>query len=80
MLTPVLLLCVTFAATGPRQEISLDGRWEHVLVAELTTPPAAAKWQPITVPGYLQGIDYQRAWLRRSFRLISSLPGTDRYC
>ncbi len=74
MMTSVLLLFATFAATGPRQEVSLDGRWQHVLVDELTTPPAGAKWQPIAVPGYLHGIDYKRAWLRRSFD-VADLPG-----
>ncbi len=69
MMTSILLLWATFAATGPRHEIPLDGRWEHVLTDELATPPAGAKWQPITVPGYLQGIDYKRAWLRRSFNV-----------
>jgi hypothetical protein len=64
MTSSVLLLLATFAAAAPRQEIPLDGRWQYVLVDRLTTPPAKAKWQPMTVPGYLHGIDYKRAWLR----------------
>ena len=67
-MTPSLLfLCSLLAAAGPRHEVSLNGQWEHAVVDELGTPPADATWRPITVPGYLAGIDYKRAWLRRSF-------------
>jgi hypothetical protein len=67
MMPVILVLLATCGAAGPRQETSLNGQWEYALVDELTAPPEGAKWQPITVPGYLKGIDYKRAWLRRSF-------------
>jgi hypothetical protein len=62
-----LLLCAAPTQAAPRQEVSLNGPWEYVVVDDLTSPPAGATWQPIAVPGYLHGIESKGAWLRRSF-------------
>ncbi|MCR4412758.1 MAG: hypothetical protein NUV77_10075, partial [Thermoguttaceae bacterium] len=69
---------VLFAAAiedSPRQEISLNGTWECQRVEELNQPPALGAWTPLAVPGYLRGTNYQRAWLRRSFDVPSSMRG-----
>jgi len=63
------------AGDPPRQEVSLNGSWEQQLVAELAAPPNGGAWRPCTVPGYLRGANYQRAWLRRSFTVPSEMRG-----
>ncbi len=62
-------------APAARQEIDLNGAWEHAIVDDLTTPPRAGPWKPCAVPGYLSGADYKRAWFRRSFTLPPALRG-----
>jgi len=41
----------------------------------LSGPPASGEWKGCTVPGYLSGTDYQRAWLRRSFAVPAEMRG-----
>lgn len=69
-----LFLAVTGAESRPREEVNLDGAWEYVRVPDLTTPPEEG-WQPITVPGLLQGVDYERAWFRRDFTVPDTMKG-----
>jgi len=71
----LLFASAVFAADGPRQELSLNGVWQCQLVAELSEPPASGEWKSCTVPGYLSGTDYQRAWLRRSFAVPAEMRG-----
>ena len=68
-------LLLTAAADDVRQELSLAGAWEYQLVPELGTPPTDGEWKSCAVPGYLSGTDYQRAWLRRSFAVPTSVRG-----
>ena len=70
-----LLATAAAAADDVRQELSLNGTWEQQLVSELTAPPTAGVWKSCPVPGYLQGTDYQRAWLRRSFVVPAAMRG-----
>jgi len=67
-------LLVSFA-TEARQRIDLSGSWQYQKVAQLAYPPPA-NWQTTSVPGYLDGFNYERAWFRRS----TTLPavGSDR--
>jgi hypothetical protein len=69
------LLAAPAAAAEVRQELSLNGPWEYQRVAELTSPPTAGTWTNCTVPGYLSGTDYQRAWLRRTFAVPAAMRG-----
>lgn len=73
----ILLLStsLTCAAEGPRHELSLNGAWQFQLVSELSEPPTSGEWKSCTVPGYLRGTDYQRAWLRRSFAVPGEMRG-----
>lgn len=72
-----------WAALGPllpqaapaRREIDLGGAWEYLIVDELAAPPRAGNWRPCAVPGYLNGVDYKRAWFRRSFALPAAWRG-----
>ena len=72
---PMLLGSPAGAADSPRQEVSLNGEWEHQLVADLDQPPDSEAWRPCTVPGYLTGTNYQRAWLRRAFTVPAAFRG-----
>jgi len=63
------------AAEEPRRELSLNGTWQCQLAGELGSPPASGTWKPCTVPGYLSGTDYQRAWLRRTFDVPKQMRG-----
>jgi hypothetical protein len=76
-MTLVLSLCLLAAgaAADVRPEFSLNGAWEYQLVPELTSPPNGGEWKGCTVPGYLNGTNYQRAWLRRSFTVPATLRG-----
>lgn len=67
MLLMALWVTVTSAQTLERREILLNGTWEYVKVADLDAPPPSDGWQPIEVPGQLHGINYERAWFRRTF-------------
>ncbi len=68
------LLATSLAVGAERQEVSLNGTWEYVKVAELTYPPPADGWQETEVPGQLDGFNYERAWFRRSFD-VPDAPG-----
>src|SRR3990167_3908440 len=79
MLLGVLLLSLSAstvrASEGPRHELSLNGAWQYQRVSELSAPPTSGEWKTCTVPGYLSGSDYQRAWLRRSFAVPGEMRG-----
>jgi hypothetical protein len=66
---PVILsgLLASLAAEA-RQSLSLSGTWQYQKVAQLTYPPPNT-WSTTTVPGYLDGYNYERAWFRRSATL-----------
>ncbi len=72
---PLLYASLVGAADPPRHEISLNGAWEHQLAGDLAQPPGGGPWKPCSVPGYLAGTDYQRAWLRRSFNVPEAMRG-----
>jgi beta-galactosidase len=71
----ILLLLAALPPDAPRHEIDLGGAWECQQVAELAEPPKSGAWRPCQVPGYLQGHDYQRAWLRRRFDAPRAMQG-----
>ena len=66
-----MVLTAATMAEGPREDLSLNGRWEYRLVDDLAAPAPSDGFRPSSVPGYLSGIDYQRAWFRREF----TVPG-----
>jgi hypothetical protein len=66
-----MALAGAIAGDASREELSLNGRWEYRLVDDLEAAPPADGFGPCSVPGYLSGIDYRRAWFRRQF----SQPG-----
>ena len=70
-----VLIATTVVAQSPREEISLNGRWEFRLVDDLDKPAPEDGWKPCDVPGYLEGIDYQRAWFRRPFVVPDTMRG-----
>src|SRR5664280_1927315 len=67
------LLCCP-QSHAARSELDLGGTWQYAKVSQLTYPPTNA-WQTITVPGYLTGWDYERAWFRRVFTLPGAMAG-----
>ncbi len=75
------ILAFAAALVGPgvaqadRIEIGLGGTWEYQKVAALNYPPSNNR-QTITVPGFLSGWNYERAWFRRRFTLPSNVAGT----
>ena len=75
-ITPWILLAVPVAVSdAPRVEMSLNGAWEYQQVAELGAPPSSGDWQPRNIPETFRGYDYERVWLRRSFRLPVAMRG-----
>jgi hypothetical protein len=70
-----LLPSAATAADDGRQELSLNGTWQYLLVAELAAPPMDGAWKIARCPGTLQGTDYQRAWRRRSFETSPAMRG-----
>jgi len=70
-----LLAAVALAGAAPRRDVSLNGQWEYRLAEELTAPPREGQWRRCVVPGYLRGVDYQRAWFRRSFVVPQAFAG-----
>lgn len=54
--------------------MDLGGTWQYQKVSQLTYPPTNA-WQTMTVPGYLTGWNYERAWFRRVFTLPDTMAG-----
>jgi hypothetical protein len=57
-----------------RSELDLGGTWQYAKVSQLTYPPTNV-WQTMTVPGYLTGWNYERAWFRRVFTLPGAMAG-----
>jgi len=71
-----LLLPLLAQAGAPlRQEASLNGAWQRQFVPELGAPPTGGAWEPCTVPGYFEGVDGRRVWLRRSFDVPEAMRG-----
>ena len=62
-------LAAALAGAEPRQEISLNGRWQHRLVDDLSAPMPEDGFVARDVPGYLNGVAYRRAWIRQMFRM-----------
>src|ERR1035437_4034864 len=67
------LLCCP-QSHAARSELDLGGTWQYAKVSQLTYPPTNA-WQTMTVPGYLTGWNYERAWFRRGFTLPGAMAG-----
>jgi hypothetical protein len=63
------------AAQAGRTELPLNGSWQYQNVAQLIYPPTT-NWQSTTVPGFLSGWQYQRAWFRKTFVVPSAMAGT----
>lgn len=63
------------AGASARSQVSLNGQWTYQVVGDLDAPLKADAWQPISVPGYLRGHDYRRAWFRRTFTVPASMRG-----
>src|SRR5512137_1860190 len=68
-----LLLCCP-QSPAARSELELGGTWQYQKVSQLTYPPTNT-WQNTTIPGYLTGWNYERAWFRRVFTLPGSMAG-----
>jgi hypothetical protein len=62
-------------ARADRFELDLSGSWQSQKVTNLAYPPST-NWQATTVPGYLSGWQYEKAWYRRVFTLPPSMAGT----
>jgi beta-galactosidase len=76
----VLLALSVAAASGTasaqeRLRIDLSGEWQYQKVPVLAFPPPADGWQSITIPGTLNGWNYERAWFRRTVELPESIRG-----
>ncbi len=67
-------LCLPGIAAAAREEIKLDGEWQYQQVSDLSYPPPN-NWEITTVPGYLSGYNYEKAWFRKTFSLPTSLSG-----
>jgi hypothetical protein len=63
------------SARAARSELDLGGTWQFAKVSQLNYPPTNA-WQTMTVPGFLSGWQYERAWFRRTFMLPAAMAGT----
>ncbi len=61
-----LLGADVMAAAGVRQDVNLSGEWVYQKVSDLAVAPGG-EWRPFTVPGYLSGTNYERAWFKRTF-------------
>ncbi len=57
-----------------RESLDLSGVWQYQEVSQLQYPPPSS-WQTLTVPGYLEGYNYERAWFRKVFLLPASFSG-----
>jgi len=75
ILMSLLLPLLAQAGAPPRQEVSLNGAWQRQFVPELGAPPTGGTWEPCTVPGYFDGVDGRRVWLRRSFDMPEAMRG-----
>ena len=69
------VLVTAVLGASPRQELSLNGPWEYRLVEDLSAPVPDEGFTPCQVPGYFSGVDYQRAWFRRTFTLPPEMQG-----
>ena len=69
-----LLLSMT-ALAAPREELSLNGSWQVANVPSLDAKPSSGAWKEMEIPGFLDGYNYERAWLRRSFTVPSRWNG-----
>jgi beta-galactosidase/beta-glucuronidase len=78
-ISPVLsgiFLASCLLASAARIDLDLSGAWQYQKVAQLSYPPPATNWQNTTVPGYLNGWQYERAWFRTTFSLPALPAGT----
>ncbi len=66
--------CLLALQLGARESLVLSGAWQYQEVAQLQYPPPGS-WESITVPGYLQGYNRERAWFRKVFLLPASFAG-----
>jgi beta-galactosidase/beta-glucuronidase len=64
-------LFVTLSQAAERTSLDLDGTWQYQKVSELSYP-SPANWVSVSVPGYVSGSSYAKAWFRRSV----TLPGS----
>lgn len=71
----MLPLIISVPAGAARVELDLSGTWQYQKVAELSYPPSN-NWQTVSVPGYLNGWQYERAWFRKTFTLPQVAAGT----
>ena len=69
----ILVAGATADGAPAERDMSLNGQWEYRLVEDLSEPAPDDGFRPFQVPGYLNGIDYQRAWFRRSFTVPNSM-------
>ena len=72
----VLLAAGNVRAQSTRTELDLSGDWQYQKVSPLSYPPSNT-WQPVTVPGYLSGWQYEHAWFRKVFTLPVSMTGPE---
>ena len=75
MICQLLAGTAILLAAAPREEITLNGTWQYQVVDQLGQRPADGPWLACSVPGYLRGVDYKRAWFRRAFELPDSMRG-----
>jgi hypothetical protein len=59
-----------------RTMLSLDGEWEFVKVRSLDEPIPTSGWQKISIPGTLNGYDYERAWFRKKINIPREWQGS----
>lgn len=66
-LVALVLTCSTALAQDYRETLSLNGTWDYVLTDDLAGALPVEGWQPIEVPGSVDGGTGQCAWFRRVF-------------
>lgn len=71
----ILAFPLTSQAASSRVEIDLRGTWQFQNVEELTTPPQSGDWNATEVPSTHKGFDYERMWLKRTFRVPATMKG-----
>lgn len=70
----LLVLAMTPRLWSARTVLDLSGSWQYQKVGQLNYPPGN-NWQPIVVPGYLSGANYEHAWYRKTFTLRAPSAG-----
>ncbi len=70
-----LVVATVWTAEAARSELDLGGSWQYQKVSQLLYPPTNT-WQTMTVPGFLSGYQYERAWFRRTFTIPSAMAGS----